>query len=540
MLFRSLTYLNGGAAKTADYGYDNTDQLKTATYSNGFQTNESYGYDANGNRNTNSFTVGTNNRLTSDGTFNYTYDNEGNRLTKTRISSATVDDYKTEYTWDCRNRLVGVVLKNNSNAKKKELLYDYDHLNRLVRRKADNDGNGAVDQTDVYVHDGYQIVLQFSAASSANLAATNLAKRHLWGVNPDELLADETVSGGVLWAATDHLDSVRDLLRLSGSTTSVANHLTYNAFGVLVSKSSATATDNTMFAYTGKWTDPVSGLQWNINRWYDALTGKWVSEDPIGFGGGDVNLYRYVGNLAISDTDRSGLKRIVFAFEGFGGVIPTIDHLKRNYQSIVESLKDAKGQFECEWRYDTQLSVVVGKNILPLWTGIYREINRAATKVIREDADGCKYYNTIIILGYSYGGATAHTIANKLKEFKIVPWEKEARSIKVDLVFTIDPVKKFHKTYPENEGDYEFKKPSNVTTWINFYQRSDKGSFLGMKWVWGDIVSDADNTKIEDAVFEKENRIKEAHIRMAYLESIKKKFEESLKEVPVERTSYEP
>ena len=253
-----------------------------------------------------SFAVGSNNRLTSDGTFNYTYDNEGNRLTKTRISSATVDDYKTEYTWDHRNRLTSVVLKNNSNAKKKDLLYDYDHLNRLVRRKADNDGNGTIDQTDVYAHDGYQIALQFSAASSANLTAASLVKRYLWGVNQDELLADETVAGGVLWAATDHLGSVRDLLRLSGSTTSVANHLTYNAFGVLVSKSSATATDNTMFAYTGKWTDAVSQLQWNINRWYDAPAGKWISEDPIGFAAGDVNLYRYVHN------------GVTLFFDGFG------------------------------------------------------------------------------------------------------------------------------------------------------------------------------------------------------------------------------
>ena len=317
--------MNGGSAKTADYGYDNMDQLKTATYSNGFQTNENYGYDANGNRNTNSFTVGLNNRLASDGTFNYTYDNEGNRLTKTRISSATVDDYKTEYIWDYRNRLVGVVLKNNSNAKKKELLYDYDHLNRLVRRKADNDGNGTIDQTDVYAHDGYQIALQFSAASSANLAATNLSRRYLWGDNQDELLADETVSGGVLWAATDPLGSVRDLLRLSGSTTSVANHLTYNAFGMLMSKTSTTAADNTMFAYTGKWTDPVSGLQWNINRWYDAPTGKWISEDPIGFRGKDINLYRYTGNNTVASGDFFGLlseknaKRVLDALVLYGG-----------------------------------------------------------------------------------------------------------------------------------------------------------------------------------------------------------------------------
>ena len=37
-------------------------------------------------------------------------------------------------------------------------------------------------------------------------------------------------------------------------------------------------------------------LQNNLNRWYDARVGRWLSEDPIGFAGGDGNLYRYVGN----------------------------------------------------------------------------------------------------------------------------------------------------------------------------------------------------------------------------------------------------
>ena len=229
------------------------------------------------------------------------------------IQIAAKAQKKMQEQWDNRDNVTMEQLKEAENeylktekeiygdANKKELIYDYDHQNRLVRRKADNDGNGTIDQTDVYVHDGYQIALQFSAATSGTLATTNLTRRYLWGVNPDELLADETVSttataSKVLWTTGDHLGSVRDILRYNGSATSVANHLTYNAFGILVSKSSVTAVDNTMFAFTGKWTDAVSALQWNLNRWYDALVGKWISEDPIGFDGKDVNLYRYVGN----------------------------------------------------------------------------------------------------------------------------------------------------------------------------------------------------------------------------------------------------
>ncbi|MFO0181096.1 MAG: polymorphic toxin type 8 domain-containing protein, partial [bacterium] len=43
------------------------------------------------------------------------------------------------------------------------------------------------------------------------------------------------------------------------------------------------------------------------NRWYDPQLGKWLSEDPIGFAGGDVNLGRYVGNHATGAVDANGL-----------------------------------------------------------------------------------------------------------------------------------------------------------------------------------------------------------------------------------------
>jgi RHS repeat-associated protein len=64
---------------------------------------------------------------------------------------------------------------------------------------------------------------------------------------------------------------------------------------------------STYFAYTGKLTDKVNGLQWNINRWYDSEVGKWVSEYPIEFRSRDINLYRYTRNLFVSYHDFLGL-----------------------------------------------------------------------------------------------------------------------------------------------------------------------------------------------------------------------------------------
>ena len=44
----------------------------------------------------------------------------------------------------------------------------------------------------------------------------------------------------------------------------------------------------------------------NQSRWYDSSTGRWLSQDPIGFGGGDANLYGYVGNSPSIRTDPTG------------------------------------------------------------------------------------------------------------------------------------------------------------------------------------------------------------------------------------------
>jgi uncharacterized protein RhaS with RHS repeats len=42
-------------------------------------------------------------------------------------------------------------------------------------------------------------------------------------------------------------------------------------------------------------------------RWYDPQLGRFVSEDPIGLGGG-INTYAYVGNSPVNATDPSGLR----------------------------------------------------------------------------------------------------------------------------------------------------------------------------------------------------------------------------------------
>lgn len=62
-----------------------------------------------------------------------------------------------------------------------------------------------------------------------------------------------------------------------------------------------------------------SGLEFMRARFYDAESGRFVSEDPIGLSGNDLNLYRYVANEPIGRLDPLGLLFIRDDwFEGVG------------------------------------------------------------------------------------------------------------------------------------------------------------------------------------------------------------------------------
>jgi len=72
-----------GPEGTISYSYDATSQLTSATGA----TNETYNYDPAGNRTGSGYQTGPANRLQSDGTYNYTYDAEGNLIQKTEIAT---------------------------------------------------------------------------------------------------------------------------------------------------------------------------------------------------------------------------------------------------------------------------------------------------------------------------------------------------------------------------------------------------------------------------------------------------------------------
>jgi RHS repeat-associated protein len=277
---------------TSTYSYDETDQLTGVTQS--FQPNEVYSYDLNGNRTIAGYQTTTNNRLQSDGTYTYLYDDEGNLTRRTTIAS----NETTEYTWDYRNRLTQVLVKNSAGTITRQVNFVYDALNRRIEKRVDPDGSGPNPATiERFIYDRDHIKLVFNGTNT-------LIRRYLHGPAIDQVLADETVvTRQVSWALSDHQGSVRDWINNSAVNQ---NHIRYDSFGRITSQSAPTF--NPRFAYTGREWDREIGLYFYRARYYDAIVGRFIGEDAIGFAAGDANLYRYVVNSPVNLIDPMGLE----------------------------------------------------------------------------------------------------------------------------------------------------------------------------------------------------------------------------------------
>ena len=62
-----------------------------------------------------------------------------------------------------------------------------------------------------------------------------------------------------------------------------------------------------MMGFAGMERDTVTGMNLAVNRVQNPGTGRWTSQDPLGFAAGDADLYRYVLNGPTSQGDPFGL-----------------------------------------------------------------------------------------------------------------------------------------------------------------------------------------------------------------------------------------
>jgi RHS repeat-associated protein len=203
-----------------------------------------------------SYSYNSSNELTATTTATFAYDANGNTLSKANASGTT------QYAWDFENRLTSVTLPGTGGT----VSFRYDPFGRRVQKSG-------LSNTTNYVYDADAIIAEVDAGG-------NQVARYSEGAYIDEPLA--MVRGGA--ANFYQPDALGSITSLTTSTGAISNSYTYDAFGNLIGTTGGLINP---FQYTAREFDPETGLRYYRARYYDATTGRFLSEDPIGFAVGE-------------------------------------------------------------------------------------------------------------------------------------------------------------------------------------------------------------------------------------------------------------
>ena len=236
---------------------------------------------------------------------NKDYDLNGNLLRDKSPGGGT----NKVFVYDDENQMAAVWV---TNFWKSEFTYD-GKMRRRVRKEYSWNGSSWLQTNEVrYVYDGNLVIQERDVNDFPQVTYTrgrdlNGKFESAGGIggllartsNPQLLASDSFAT------AFYHADGNGNISALIFSNQLLAAKYEYDPYGNTLSKIGVLA-DNNLYRFSGKEVHPLSGLIYYLYRYYDANLQRWINRDPLGEEGG-ANLYGFVENNPINDTDAFGL-----------------------------------------------------------------------------------------------------------------------------------------------------------------------------------------------------------------------------------------
>ncbi len=228
----------------------------------------------------------------------YTYDTDGNLI--------MIDNGKWQAVYNAENQLIEL----NRNGQK--TIYIYNGINQRTAIV-----NGQNTRKFYYDNKGR---LLFETDLDGKITATNI------------------YSGGFLVARINaagenyfyHFDKTGNSLAMTDKDGKIVSAYAYGPFGAVINRTGLT--EDNPFTYVGQFgvVDEGTGMFFMKSRFYDAITGRFIQKDPIGFDGG-INQYAYVDNNPVKGIDPEG-KACLEAFLIFAAFMAAGWYLKCKFE----------------------------------------------------------------------------------------------------------------------------------------------------------------------------------------------------------------
>ena len=278
------------------YSYDADGQLLSETRTGTHPYAIAYAYNAVGNRTshvenglTTTYTYDACNALVSQRTRNSSKVTVSQGTTQCdangNVTAQTQDGQTTTYLWNTQNYLTKVTAPDGSSE-------SYTYCGEGIRRTVVNASG-----TRTFIRDGKNILLETDASRAPIRRYTH--RGEMWG----ELIS--LSQGGA--SRYYGFDGSANTRLLTDESAGVSDRYLYSAFGEELEVTGSSANPLRFGGEVGYYRDDAERVYVRA-RHLDVSAGRWVSRDPIGFGGGDWNLYRYVENNPTNQIDPSGLQ----------------------------------------------------------------------------------------------------------------------------------------------------------------------------------------------------------------------------------------